>query len=115
VQDKGPATYSPSVTYQPGTRVTAAWTDTNNKVHYYIYTCIASNKGVTPPNPLTPNTDGSYQAWGGVCSPDLRPFWASAGPDGDFSNQSNTFDPSVKQSGDPTPGNGDDNLYSFNH
>jgi prepilin-type N-terminal cleavage/methylation domain-containing protein len=79
VKASGPDTYSGSVAYQRG-----------NKVVYLgvIYTCIVPNTGTIPVISSNPTV------WGGVCSPDFTPFWASAGPDGDLSK-------------------GDDNIYSF--
>jgi len=45
----------------------------------------------------------------GIRSPDLRPFWASAGPDGSFGSL--TTGPASAN----TAAGGDDNIYSFEH
>lgn len=100
VQDKGPATWNSTTTYQPGTRVIYG-VGAGNSGPFYIYTCLQAVTSTPPPKPgAKGNSDPGFLSWGGVCSPDFKPFWASAGPDGDFSNGS---------------GNGDDNVYSFSH
>ncbi|HTW94791.1 MAG TPA: prepilin-type N-terminal cleavage/methylation domain-containing protein [Tepidisphaeraceae bacterium] len=78
-----------SGSFSPGALValsSSSPTKINGQDYYEIYTCISSTTS-GPPNPST--------AWApGVRSPDGKPFWASAGPDGNFQL-------------------GDDNIYSF--
>ncbi len=82
VTSSGGDTYNSSTQYQRG-----------NRVIYQgrIYTWINQTSGNSTPPITSPYSDAN---WGGLCSPDLRPFWVSAGPDGDLSK-------------------GDDNVYSF--
>jgi len=62
------------------------------------WTAIDSTSG-SPPGP---------NWFAGVRSPDGRPFWASAGPDGAFGSP-------TTGGGTKTSGDGDDNIYSFEH
>jgi prepilin-type N-terminal cleavage/methylation domain-containing protein len=88
----------------------------------YLYTWMNAASGPAgslpqypPPSPPTafqqpPYTNTFDAKWGGVCAPGLRPYWVSAGPDGDVSNAR----------GDPTNSQtsvkkDDDNIYSFNN
>lgn len=75
----GGETYDPAKSYGEGVRVASGGN---------IYKCIKSCTGTAPPNATywTPSAI--------ITAPNNRPFFASAGPDGDFSK-------------------GDDNLYSF--
>jgi hypothetical protein len=60
-------------------------------------------------NDSTSSSPAAPNWFQGIRSPDLRPFWASAGPDGSFGSittgPGNTL----------TVAGGDDNIYSFEH
>ncbi len=99
----GAVTYNSNTTYSRGTRAvydeqTQPEPPTGTAVpirDFFTWVNQASGININPPaaNPFTivPYTDPN---WGGLCAPDLRPFFVSAGPDGDISK-------------------GDDNVYSY--
>jgi len=88
--------YSMSATYNQGDLVS---------YNHQFYTWISPTPGNTAPTPGT----NIGTLWGGICAPSLRPFWLSAGPDGDVSNRHGDY------SASPTTAKDDDNIYSFNN
>lgn len=115
------STYSPGQIYNQGDLV--VYSDPNGTFSgSYLYTWMSAASGPAggapqypPPSPPVafqqpPYTNTFDKNWGGVCAPGLRPYWVSAGPDGDVSNAR----------GDPTNSQtsvkkDDDNIYSFNN
>jgi prepilin-type N-terminal cleavage/methylation domain-containing protein len=67
-------TYNPATQYSLGQQVV---------FQNIYYTWINTTPGNSKP-PLAGAAPPAGSNWGGVCSPDLKPFWASAGPDGNF-------------------------------
>jgi type II secretory pathway pseudopilin PulG len=95
---EGTATTASSGTnYARGARVIARSKDMNPSRDAVYWTAINATTTIPP----------SADWFEGIRSPDGRPFWASAGPDGAFGAPV-TGPGSVK-----TAGSGDDNIYSF--
>jgi type II secretory pathway pseudopilin PulG len=106
--------YNTSLSYVQGNQI--VYPGKGGSPPFYTFTCVnpqgVSGTPPTNPPPSAINTpDATPPNWGGLCNPnELRPFWVSAGPDGDISNAR----------GDPKETNSavthdDDNVYSFNN
>lgn len=79
------AMYSSGKTYSRGDTVVSS--------DGYFYTWIGTTAGSASP-PTGGGAPSGTNTWGGLCSPDVRPYFASPGPDGNFTT-------------------GEDNQYSF--
>lgn len=103
------SSYNGATAYKQGDRAT--YGDPGSNVPIRVYTCInpAGVTNVLPPT-VWPYSDGVN--WGGVCSPEVRPFFVSAGPDGAFGS----FPGADGNYGTGDDGAaGDDNEYSFSN